>query len=408
MSDTLEHEERPAPSPTALTKRADYDDFVAEDLPQRWFYDEWTARRQECPVSYSPNYGGFYLVTRYEDVFKVLTDTQTFTSTEGASIPRQPFMFIPEDLDPPKHRKYRKIVNAALSPQKMPEYEAWVRERAVALLEPLVGRHEFDLVKEFAGPFPRSVAVKLIGLPEGDLPKVSVWTETLTYKPRDNEEAQQAGADLFEYLGGVVAAKAEGPLGDDLISLIVQGDVDGEPLSPEEQLSYVALLLFGGLHTTTHAIAGTLVWLSQHPEARERLRNDPSVYPTAIEEALRYTSPSSHLARTATKDTEVGGCPVAAGSRILVSEGSANFDPSKFDSPETMVLDRTPNPHAAFGLGPHRCVGSHLAKLQLQIALEEFLARFLDFEVADLGALRYAGAEVRGLTTAPLVITRTA
>jgi cytochrome P450 len=400
--------QRPAPSPEALTARPDYDDFVPADLPQQWFYDEWTARRAECPVSYSPNHGGFYLLTRYEDVFDVLTDTETFTSTESAGIPAQPYVSIPEDVDPPDHRKYRKIINPPLSPQSVVKHESWIRQQAVELLEPLVGLREFDLVKDFAGPLPRSVAMKLIGLPDSDLPKVSEWTETLTYKPRDNEEAQQAGADLFAYLAEVVQDRSKGAFGEDLISLIVQSEVNGEPLAPEEMMSFIALLLFGGLHTTTHAIAATLVWLAQHPGDRDRLRQDPSLYPSAIEEAIRYTSPSSHLGRTATKDTVIGGCPIPAGSRVMASVGAASFDPEKFESPQELVLDRSPNPHAGFGLGPHRCAGSHLAKLVLRVALEEFLARFTDFEVVDLSGLRYAGAEVRGLTTVPLIITKQA
>ena len=141
-----------------------------------------------------------------------------------------------------------------------------------------------------------------------------------------------------------MAARKDGPFGEDLISLIVRGDIDGEPLSPDEMMSYVALLLFGGLHTTTHAIAGFLVWLAQHPEHREVLRSDPTVFPAAIEESLRYTSPSTHIARTSTKSTEVRGCPIPEGSRIMVGIGAANFDPRKFATPSRWCSTAHPTP----------------------------------------------------------------
>lgn len=402
---TDQKQSQPAPAPAAVTDRPAYNHFAPPELPQDDFYDEWEIRRKECPVSYSPEHGGFYLLTRYEDVYAALTDTETFSSAFSAAIPPQPMKFIPEDIDPPEHRQYRRLVNTALSPQKVAEHESWIRQEAVALLDDLAGEREIDVVSRFAGPFPRSVALQLIGVPKEDLPRISVWTEYLTFNPRESEEAQQASVDLFGYLGELIASRSAEPARDDLLSAIIHGEVNGQALPIEEMMSYVALLLFGGLHTTTHAIAGSLVWLAEHPEQRRRLREDPAVWPTAVEEALRYTSPSSHLGRTATKDTEIGGCPIPAGSRIMTGLGAANFDDAKFSQPREMDLDRFPNTHAAFGFGPHRCVGSHLAKLQLRIALQEFLARFPDFELVDKAALRYAGAEVRGLTSAPLILS---
>jgi cytochrome P450 len=393
------------PSMAAVTTRPAYNHFAPRDRPQSWFHDEWEARREECPVSYSPEHGGFYLLTRYEDVYEVLGDTATFTSTESTALPPPPFKFIPEDLDPPQHRKYRNLVSNAFAPQRMPDYEPWVRQLAVDLLQPLVGRKQFDVVHAFASPFPRSVAVRLIGIPENDLPLIAQWTEVITYTP-EGEEVQAAGVELFGYLEALIVERMSQPLRNDLVGMIVNGQVDGHPLSANEAVSFIALLLFGGLHTTTHAIAGTLVWLAQHPGDRRLLRSDPSRLPVALEEALRYTSPATHVVRTTTKNVEVSGCPIPAGSRVMVGLGAANFDPHRFDEPRTMKFDRPRNAHAAFGFGPHRCVGSHLAKLQLRIAIEEFLVRFPDFELPDPGALRYEGAEVRGLITVPLAIRR--
>lgn len=392
------------PPSQAITNRAPYSHFAPEDRPQSWFYEEWHTRQQQCPVSHSTEHGGFYLATRYEDVFSVLTDPENFTSTGGAAIPPQPFKFIPEDVDPPRHRGLRKIVNASLAPQVVAEHEAWIRSEARRLLDGLKGRTSFDLVRDFAGPLPREIALKLIGIPPQDLTKISAWTEVLTYTPRESEEAQSAGGQLFGYLAELVAARINGPFSDDLVSLIVQGEVDGEAIGQDEMMSYVALLLFGGLHTTTHAIAAFLVQLAQQPEARKALVDNPAKIADVLDEALRFTSPSSHLGRVTTKEVNLGGCPIPAGSRVMASLGAANMDPTRFDDPTKISLDRGAQANAAFGLGPHRCVGSHLAKLQMKVAYEEFLAYFPDYSVPDMSALRYAGAEVRGLITAPIVV----
>ena len=268
----------------------------------------------------------------------------------------------------------------------------------------LAGRTNFDVAADFAEPFAKVVALRVIGFDPADLPKLEHWTHVLSVGTREDEEGVQAGMELFGFLGATLAQRAAEPPRDDLISVIVAGTIDGRPLTADEQLSMLLLLAFGGLHTTGQVIAGALVWLADHPEDRARLRDEPELMGPAVEEFVRYVSPVTHMNRTAAKDTELGGCPIKSGERVMFGIGSANHDERVFDRPDDVVLDRYPNHHFGFGAGPHRCIGSHLGKLAVRVALEEFLAAFADFEVQDHHLLRWQGGEGRHLQSAPLVV----
>jgi cytochrome P450 len=381
----------------------DYDHF-ADDIPEQR-RAEWHRRRQSCPVSYSSFHGGFALLTRYEDAYGALADTDTFSSASGAGIPRQPMALIPEDMDPPQHRKYRQLINPPLAPQQVALYEPWVREMTIGLLDALDGQNRFDVVERFARPLPQMVTLKLLGIPWDRLDLVARTTTLLSTAPRGNAEADQAGIELFTYLTQFVAEKRADDSSDDMAASLTHAEVDGELVPDDVVLSMLALLLFGGLHTTTGAIAGALVWLADHPEDLARVNADRSLIGSSIDEIIRFTSPSSHLGRVATKDVMIQGCPVHKGQTVMVSIGSGNHDPEKFEHAETLMLGRRANHHLGFGIGPHRCAGSHLAKLQLQVALEEFIGRYPSFRVEDHSLLHYAGGEVRSLDRVPLIVS---
>jgi cytochrome P450 len=305
-------------------------------------------------------------------------------------------------MDPPLHQRYRHLINPPLSPQAVATYEPWIREYVRQLLDAIGDRREFDVIEVLARPLPQIATMRLLGLPMSDLDVVARTTTTLATAARGNPAADEAGAELFGYLVPKLQEMRSDTPEEGMIPALIRSEVDGEPLSDEILLSIVALVLFGGLHTTTGAIGTALVHLAEHPEDRRALRAD--LPPAAIEEIVRYSTVSQHLGRTATQDTEVHGCPIPAGSRIMMGIGSANHDPAKFDRPDEMVFDRKPNLHMGFGMGPHRCAGSHLAKLQIRVALEEFLQRYPDFELVDRSLLRWVGGEVHGMTTAPLRI----
>jgi cytochrome P450 len=386
-------------SSTATTAPNRYYDHFAIPTPEER-YAEWAERREQCPVSYSDEHGGFYFLTKYEDVYKGMQDTRLFASGEGVGIPPQPMKLYPEDMDPPLHQRYRHLINAPLSPPSVAAYEPWVREYVRELLGAIGDRREFDVIEALARPLPQMVTMRLLGLPMSDLDIVARTTTTLATAARGNPVADAAGAELFGYLVPKLQEMRQEPPNEGMISRLIHAELDGAPVSDEILLSIVSLVLFGGLHTTTGAIGTALVYLAEHPEDRHALRAE--LPPTAVEEVVRYSTVSQHLGRTATEDTEVRGCPIPAGSRIMMGIGSANHDPAKFDRPDEMVFDRKPNLHMGFGMGPHRCAGSHLAKLQIRVALEEFLQRYPDFELVDRSLLRWAGGEVHGMETAPL------
>jgi cytochrome P450 len=380
----------------------DYDPYTPPTLEA--LREEWALRREQCPITHSDTHDGFVYLTRYEHVAAALVDTATFTSTESASIPRMPFQFLPEDLDPPEQRKYRHVINPRLAPQVVKPHEPWIREICRELLDGLQGKTEFDVMDVYTRPIPQRVTIKLVGIPDEDLDLVSRTTTLLTTRPRGDAEAAAASEELFGYLGQLLAARKNAPAQDDFISDLIDARIDGEPLTDTQVLSYVALLLFGGLHTTAGAIAGALLWLADHQDKVQPFLDGLGVDDKVINEALRYTGPSAYLGRTATRDVEIDGILICKGQRVMVGTGAANHDPRKFDRPEEMVLDRSPNNHLGLGLGPHRCAGSHLAKVQMKVALQEFLKRYPKFSVGDRNGIELSGGEIRTLCALPLKV----
>jgi cytochrome P450 len=204
-----------------------------------------------------------------------------------------------------------------------------------------------------------------------------------------------------------LAERRDAPRREDMISVLLDAEIDGRPLGEDELLFSLTLLLLGGLDTTTSAIAMAFYHLADHPEDRARLLAEPELLDPAVEEFVRVATPVQGLGRTVTKDTTLSGCPLAAGDRVFLLWASGNRDPEAFDRPDEVVLDRHPNHHLGFGAGPHHCVGSHLGKLMVKIALEELLPRLGDFRIADRGRLAWVGGETRGLRTLPLQIPAT-
>jgi cytochrome P450 len=311
---------------------------------------------------------------------------------------------IPIEVDPPAHRSYRRILNPPLSPSSVAPMEPAIREMAVGLISDFDGEAEVDFCSAYAIPLPKRLAIRLIGFPEEDLDKLDNWVERMTSGARD-ENLLEFGPAFFGYVQQFLATRRNAPPANDLTSVLIDASFEGQrPLEDGEVLMTLLLLLFGGLHTTTSAIAGMVMWLADHPDGRERLRREPELHASAVEEFLRWVTPVPQLVRYATRNAEVAGCPIREGEPVMVVFGAGNRDPSQFTDPDEVVLDRFPNRHLSFGMGPHRCVGSHLAKAMLRVTLEEVLARMGDFRVADRDQLEWSGGEARGLRRLPLVL----
>ena len=394
-----------APNPSVPPAGAT--EFDLDHFDQEYVDDPtptWAAMRHMSGV-WSPRHGGFHVLSRYADVAAAATDWETFTSTQGVNIPPMPFPpFVPLEVDPPDHREYRRILNPAMSPEVANQWEPRVRELAVELLEKIQHEREVDLGTAFATPFPKTVALRLIGYPDEDLDRLDNWVEHIVGEHKERDGAADLAMEFFVYITEFIARRRADPRQDDLISVLLDADFHGRPFTDDELLPQLLLLTFGGLHTTSSAIAGMLLWLADHPEGRAQLRDDPSLIATAVDEFLRYTTPVNQMGRTAVKDSTVGGCPISAGDKVLLLWGSACHDEAEFDDADQVVLDRSPNRHVAFGIGPHRCVGSHLAKVMVRVALEESLARLGDFHVEDRSGLLFTGGEARGLRHLPVVL----
>ena len=369
---------------TAETTAPPYDFNSLEVRRDPW--DLWASRRRECPVS-SGQSGGvdYHFVARYDDVKTVAHNVDDFTTTEGTTIPAAPFKLLPIDEDGQRHRDLRRVINPLLAPQVTKELEGWLRERAREHVVRLAGQDVVEVCHEFSTPYVKNCMLSFLGFPDEDLPRLSHWTDLIQVQaePFPPEELAKVGTEMVPYIFEHLARNADPSVPRTPLAVVSQATIDGEPLTDEEKLATVMLLIVASLSTTSAVLSGSLLWLADHPEERRRLRNEPDLMTTAVDEFVRYVSPVAHMGRTVTTDAEIAGCPVRAGDKVVIGYGSANRDEDEFDEPDTLLLHRHPNRHLGFGIGPHRCVGLHLAKVALRAGISEFLAQIPEFHVAD-------------------------
>jgi cytochrome P450 len=386
-----------APTDTTTTQFDHFDHHspaFVEHAPE--YYQQW---HRECPVVHSKEHGGFRILTRYDDVAAAAGDAQRFSSTHdidgtgngagGVIIPSLPVGFGPMEMDPPQHRPYRRLITSWLSPTRVDAFEARIRAFIVDFIEAARSKGDFDVVRDLGVPIPACVTLDLLGLPldrwepyARPICEQAVAQGTPEWE-RVLGEVQWAQQDLLSQ----IADRRETPV-DDFLSELVQTEVDGEPLSDQVVLDIVWNVLGGGFDTTSGAIAHIMRYLTEHEEARAALIADPERIPAAVEEFLRYFSPSTAMARTVLEPVSLGGHDFEAGERVLLCWAAANRDESRFAEPDTVDIGRAPNRHMAFGNGPHRCPGARAAQLELRIFLEELLARMPNFAVAPDDAVK--------------------
>lgn len=388
----------------------DFDHWEGEHLTDPYPY--YKRLRDEDPVGRCDNYGGFVVISRYDDVLRAADDTASFTSTDGPGIPAAPMVgMIPIDIDPPEQRLYRNIINPAFTARAVATHEPRIRELTVGLLDGVADRHEFDAAAELAFQLPQLVTLDFIGFPTHSHTAMVRAIDDLTHlRGAQTERMSEASTEIVETVTEMIESRRAEPVQKrrkDLLGHMLDGSFRGQPLSDLEIVQMVFVLLFGAVGTTASAIAGSLHYLATHPDAQDELRDRRPIPNIAIEEFVRWVSPVQGLGRTTTRDTQIRGCPLHQGERVFLLWGSANHDERIFDDPETVQLARRPNKHLGFGFGPHRCIGAHLAKLMLRVSLEETLARFSSFRLDDPSALEWAGGEGRTLRRLPLVVSST-
>jgi cytochrome P450 len=356
---------------------------IFSDEIRRDPYPLYDQMRSRAPVFYAPPPFDGFLIFDYEGAKRALNDHEAFSSQVPA--PKHWFIF----FDPPAHSKLRALISRAFTPNTVSNLEPYIRELSRQLLDRVIERGEMDLADDFSVPLPMKVIASMIGIPPQDWAQFKRWSDNilkLSYARSGGEEAQQAGhefkavsGEMNEYLGAMMAERRAAPT-NDLLTRLIQAEVDGERLSQEEILGFFQLLVVGGQETTTNLLNNAVLCLLENRDQLASLQAAPQLLPSAIEEVLRYRSPLQWVMRTPRRDIEVPGQTIPAGKLVLPMIGSANRDPAIFKNPNQFDITRNPNPHIAFGHGIHACVGAALARLEARIALADFLARIKHFE----------------------------
>ena len=372
---------RPVPSEIDLLDG----DFYAGD-PHPVF--DWL--RANAPVH--QDVSGVWGIARHADVMAISKDPERFCSRHSTR-PDAPAVPSLINLDDPQHRRRRSLVNRGFTPRRVEEHAPRIRQIVAELIDAVAARGECDFVRDLAAPLPMIVIGDLLGVEPEDRDRLLRWSDDLitgscsSAAPEAVEAATRAFAEYAAYHGRVVERRRERP-GNDLVSVLLAAEIDGERLSGDELLHDSLLILVGGDETTRHVISGGMEQLLGHPEQREALSRDPSGVPRAVEEMLRWVSPIQNMARTATRDVEMGGERIREGDKLLLLYPSANRDERVFRDPHRFDVTRRPNDHVAFGgYGTHFCLGASLARLELRIFFEEVLRRLPDLERAGVGPL---------------------
>jgi cytochrome P450 len=384
------------------------DDAYAQSAPEIW-----DDLRERCPVAHGDAHGGVWFPTRHADVSAIANDTQNFSS-EGVIVSvfkpdgsLAPMGYAPPiTADPPFHQDSRRILLPAFGPKAVDKLEDATRATCRRLLDEILdsGDSVVDAAVRYTQHIPVQVIATMLGVPQEDGDRFRVFIHRILEKPGTYNAHLAPEDTLVYYIDQTLKARREQPPQDDLIGYLMSyRDDDGNPLPDEQIFGNLGLLIIAGIDTTWSAIGASLWHLAQHPEHCRRMIEDPDVVPFAVEEFLRYYAPVT-MARIAKTDVEVGGCPIKARDWLLLPFPAANRDPEAFEDADQFIIDRQRNRHLAFGLGIHRCAGSNLARMELRVALEEWLARIPDFELADPEGVRWATGQVRGPRELPIRI----
>jgi cytochrome P450 len=378
--------------------------------------------RQRCPVAWNTNYDGFWYLSSYEAVSQTARDDATFShryepdAEDGVDyqgemgVPRpegQPALGIGE-VDGDYHLALRHALAPFFSPGAVEKLKPFMEDQAHRFLDQRIETGEIDLVLDYASPVPAILTMKMMGLPHDNWQLYANLFHSVMAVPQDSPEYADAIAkvpammeEVLQYTAARRADKQE-----DLTSFLIQFEFDGKRLDDAQLLNILWNLIAGGVDTTTSQTALTLRHLGAHPDLRQQLIDHPELYRTATDEFLRYFTVNRSLSRTVTKDVELKGQQLRKNDKLIISWLSANHDEREFERPDEVILDRTPNRHLAFGLGPHRCIGSHLARLMSEVMVKAVLDRIPDYEVDVQNVHQYLGnPSLTGLGELPVTFT---
>jgi len=382
----------------------------------------WDELRGKCPVAHTERWGGSWMPTRYADLFAIAQDFHRFSSRDVLVAPlgagpqegEEPDPTIPVELqgydagappitsDPPVHTWARRLLLSPFSVQAIAKWEPETRELCRSLIDGFVDKGRADAAVDYAQQIPPRVIASMLGIPKEMSGTFVEWVRGfLEFGLQNADIGGEAGRNIFLFLWDQIQQHKQEPK-DDLISYLLAAQVDGQPVPEQHVLGTSTLLLLAGIDTTWSSIGSALWHLAQNPQDCQRLAAEPELIPTAVEELLRAYSPVT-MARYIAEDVEYNGCKMAEGERLLMNFPAANRDPEKFPDADKVIIDRAVNPHIAFGVGIHRCAGSNLARMEMRAAISEWLARIPDFRLEEPAAVTWAGGQVRGPRSMPVV-----
>jgi cytochrome P450 len=412
MSETLLNDAPPAAAPAneriAPPPVTDWlNDFDHTD--PRWTenpFPIWDELRAQCPVVHTERFLGCYLPTTYEAVKQISYDTEHFSSRRVVVRnirPEPPAPSPPITSDPPQHKPAKQLLLPPFTPDAMKKLEPKVRAICNELIDGFIDQKGCDVAAHYTKHIPVRTIAYMLGIPEKDGELFIKWIHEILELGISNDEVlMRAIHEMAAYFASHIGYRKKHPT-DDLISTLMNArDKDGQPLSDAHVQGSLRLLLIAGIDTTWSAIGSSLWHLAKTPSDRQRLVAEPQLLPTAIEEFLRAYSPVT-MAREVVKETTVSGCPIKPGNMVLLSFPAANRDPAVFPDADKVIIDRKENRHAAFGLGIHRCIGSNLARMEMMVAIEEWLKRIPDFRLDPAGEITWSEGTVRGPRQLPML-----
>jgi cytochrome P450 len=373
----------------------------------------WADLRSRCPIAHTYRRGSTWLPTRYDDVSAIAHDIEHFSSRDVGVIPAKPqgestepgndplpYGLPPISADPPLHTWTRRLILPWFSHRKVAGYVPMTSSICKTLLDRFSSAGHADAAVDYAQQIPVRVIAHILGVPEQMSDTFTRWVRDVLEFAESPEMRSDNDNALIEFFVEQIALRKKEP-GEDLISSLLQTEVEGNPVDDSVILGIVVLLLIAGVDTTWSSIGAALWHLATHPQDRQLLVERPEIMPMAIEEFLRAYSPVT-MAREVVEDIEFRGCPMRAGDKVLLSFPAANRDPDVFEEPDTVNLARKHNRHIAFGAGIHRCAGSNLARMELQVSLAEWLQVIPEFRLSNPDQVKWAGGQVRGPRMLPV------
>src|SRR6195952_1917982 len=379
-------------------------DYTTTEPEGTWFgrYDELRARFPWYKNEFGP---GFWTVCNYQGILQIMQNPEAFSNSVVTALDPEPLIkWIPEMLDGDEHKQWRRPLRPLFSPAAVERMESTVRQRATDLIDGIVAKGSCDFMADFATRFPTTIFLEMMGLPVEELDQFLAWEHDILHAGgSDEEKLEKQIAAMFAVMGRfstVIAERRQEPR-DDIVSTALTYEIDGAPVTDQDLLSFCLLMFMAGLDTVSVTLGWMFLHLARNDDDRARVVADVSIIPTAVEEFVRAYA-IVIPARKVVQDVEIQGCPMKAGDMVNIPLAAATRDDAAFPDATTVDITRKPNNHIGFGAGPHRCLGSHLARQELRIAMEEWHARIPNYRLAPDALLLESGSQL-GLESLPLV-----